>query len=142
MTADSPVHSDNTVKPGAPLKGTALSVAMTVNDLEKSLAWYQNVLGFTIDQKHEHGGVLRAVSMKAGDVRVLIGQDDGAKGLNRVKGVAISFQITTSQNIDEVANRAKSAGGTLEGDPMDMPWGARMFRIKDPDGFTVVISSR
>ncbi len=124
------------------LNGNALAASMTVNDLQKSLTWYQDVLGFSVDQRHERDGVLRAVSLKAGDVRIVIGQDDGAKGLNRVKGVAISLQISTTQNIDEIAERVKAAGGVLVADPSDTPWGARMFRIQDPDGFLFVISSR
>ena len=81
-------------------------------------------------------------SLKAGDVRVVIGQDDGAKGWDRVKGGAMSLQITTNQNIDEIANRARAAGGVLVAEPTETPWGARMFRIKDPDGFIFVISSQ
>lgn len=143
MTADSSVNSGNGAKSAPePLQGTGLNASMTVNDIQKSLTWYQNVLGFSVDQKYEREGRLAAVSLRAGDARVLIGQDDGAKGWDRVKGVAISLQITTAQSIDEIANRAKAAGGVLEADPADTPWGARMFRIKDPDGFTFVISSR
>ncbi|HUQ47722.1 MAG TPA: VOC family protein [Gemmatimonadaceae bacterium] len=142
MTSDSSMNSGNGAKAAEPLQGTALAASMTVNDLQQSLAWYQDVLGFSVDQKHERDGVLRAVSLKAGDVRIVIGQDDGAKGLNRVKGVAISLQITTTQNIDEIAERVKAAGGVLVADPSDTPWGARMFRITDPDGFLFVISSR
>src|SRR5258705_10780854 len=63
----------------------ALSAALTVKDLEKSLAWYRDVIGFAVDQRHEREGVLRAVSLKAGDVQILIGLDDGAKGWDRVK---------------------------------------------------------
>ena len=142
MTVDSSDNPGGGAKSAEMLEGTALAAAMTVNDLQKSLAWYQDVLGFSVDQKHERDGTLRAVSLRAGDVRIVIGQDDGAKGLNRVKGVAMSLQITTSQNIDEIANRVKAAGGILAVEPTDTPWGARMFRIKDPDGFMFVISSR
>ena len=53
-----------------------LSVSLTVKDLQKSLAWYRDVVGFTIDQKYEREGKLMAVALKAGNVRVLIGQDD------------------------------------------------------------------
>jgi len=49
--------------------------------------------------------------------------------------------ITTAQNIDEVAKRIKASGGTLDSEPADMPWGARMFRLRDPDGFRLTISS-
>jgi uncharacterized glyoxalase superfamily protein PhnB len=118
-----------------------LSVSLTVKDLGKSLAWYHDVLGFTIDRKIEREGKLHAVALKAGDVRLSINQDDGAKGWDRVKGVGFSLQITTDQNVDKIANRIKELGGTLESEPADMPWGARLFRLKDPDGFKLAISS-
>jgi len=123
------------------LRARALSASLTVKDLEKSMAWYRDVVGFTVDQKHERDGKLRAVSLKAGAVRILINQDDGAKGRDRVKGEGFSLQITTAQNIDDIANRIKQAGGTLVSEPADMPWGVRVFRLRDPDGFTFVVSS-
>jgi len=52
---------------------------------------------------------------------LLIGQDDGAKGWGRVKGERFSLTITTDQNVDEIANRIKELGGTLESAPTDMP---------------------
>jgi uncharacterized glyoxalase superfamily protein PhnB len=122
-------------------RARTLSAALTVKDLQKSLAWYQDVLGFAVDRKHEREGKLMAVSLKAGDVRVLIGQDDGARGWDRVKGEGFSLQITTDQNIDEIANRIKKLGGILESEPADMLWGPRMFRLRDPDGFKLTISS-
>ncbi len=118
-----------------------LSASLTVKDLEKSLAWYHDVVGFTVDRRHEREGKLRAVSLKAGDVRILIGQDDGAKGWDRVKGEGFSLQITTDQNVDEIAKRIKALSGKLEMEPTDTPWGARIFRLKDPDGFKLTISS-
>lgn len=122
-------------------RGRALSASLTVKNLKESLVWYRNVLGFTVDQKHEREGVLVAVSLKAGNVRILIGQDDGAKGWDRAKGEGFSIMITTAQNIDDVAKRIKAAGGTLDSEPATMPWGARVFRLRDPDGFRLTISS-
>jgi len=55
------------------------------------------VFGFAVDGKHERAGKLVAVSLKAGAVRILVGQDDGAKGLHRVKGEGFSLQITTRE---------------------------------------------
>ena len=125
----------------ASFRARALNASLTVKDIHKSLAWYHDVVGFTIDQKHEREGKLRAASLKAGDVRILINQDDGAKGWERVKGDGFSLQFTTAQNIDEIASRIKERGGTLDSEPADMPWGVRMFRVRDPDGFKLAISS-
>ena len=112
-----------------------------MRDLQKSLAWYQDVVGFSIDQKFEREGVLRSVAMRAGQVRVLLNQDDGAKGLERVKGEGTNYMFITSQSIDDVANRIKANGGTLDSEPFETPWGVRAFRLSDPDGFKFVISS-
>lgn len=122
-------------------RGRTLSASLTVNDLPKSMAWYRDVVGFTVDQEYQREGKVTAVALKAGAVRILIGQDDGAKGMDRVKGEGFSLQITTAQSVDEIANRIKSLGGTLALEPTDMPWGPRIFRVRDPDGFTLVISS-
>ena len=118
-----------------------LGESLTVKDLKKSLEWYRDVMGFTVLREHERDGQLRAVSLQAGNVRILINQDDGAKGFDRVKGEGFSLQFTTKENIDDVANGIKARGGTLATEPADMPWGPRVFRIQDPDGFKFVISS-
>ena len=49
--------------------------------------------------------------------------------------------FTTAQSIDAVANGIKQRGGTLATEPADMPWGARVFRLVDPDGYKLVIST-
>ena len=118
-----------------------MTASLTVKDLEKSLAWYRDSLGFTVDRRMERDGKLRGVAIKAGAVRILLNQDDGAKGMNRTKGEGFSLQIITAQSVDEIANRIKSQGGSLDLEPTDMPWGARAFRVRDPDGFRFAISS-
>jgi uncharacterized glyoxalase superfamily protein PhnB len=121
--------------------GRSLEASLTVRDLEKSLAWYHDVLGFAIDRRYEREGKLIAVALRGGNVRLLIGQDDGAKGWDRTKGEGISLQITTEQNVDEIAGRIQARGGALALGPTDSPWGTRMFRLQDPDGFKLTISS-
>jgi uncharacterized glyoxalase superfamily protein PhnB len=142
MSNDPPVAGapDRRAKPES-FRGRSLWASLTVNDLQKSLAWYRDVVGFTVDREFEREGKLMGVALKAGDVRILLGQDDGAKGWDRVKGEGFSLQIITVQDIDELARRIQARGGTLESEPADMPWGARVFRVKDPDGFKLAISS-
>ena len=122
-------------------RARALSMSLTVKDVRASVAWYRDTVGFTVDQEYERDGKLRGVAMKAGDIRFLLNQDDGAKGWDRTKGEGFSFQFVTVQDIDAIARRIKDHGGTLESEPADMPWGVRMFRLKDPDGYKFAISS-
>ena len=142
MTPDSKKSGADTRRADpATFRARTLSASLTVNDIAKSLAWYKDVVGFMVDEKHERDGKLMAVSLKAGNVSILISQDDGKQGTNRAKGGGFSLMLTTVENIDEVAQRIKSRGGTLATEPTDMPWGARVFRLQDPDGFKFVIGS-
>jgi uncharacterized glyoxalase superfamily protein PhnB len=130
---------DATAAP-APINGTALSASLTVKDLPASIAWYRDTVGFAVDREMVHEGKLRAVAFRAGSVRLLLNQDDGAKGWDRVKGVGLTLMITVTGDIDAIASGITARGGTLESEPADMPWGARVFRVRDPDGFPLVFS--
>ena len=125
----------------AVLQADSLEASLTVGDLERSAAWYRDVLGFAIDRRHERDGRLAAVSLRAGAVRILLAQDDGAKGAGRIKGEGISLQISTSQRADDIASRIKAHGGVLDTEPTRMPWGVTVVRLRDPDGFRLTISS-
>jgi uncharacterized glyoxalase superfamily protein PhnB len=123
------------------LRADALYPSLTVRDLQTSVAWYRDVLGLEVDREMVRDGVLRAVSLRAGAVRFLLNQDDGAKGHNRTKGAGLSMNIATKQSVDAVAARIKAHGGSLLTEPADMPWGQRVFRVADPDGFVFAVSA-
>jgi uncharacterized glyoxalase superfamily protein PhnB len=123
------------------LRALTLGVSLTVNDIAASIAWYRDVIGFTVERNYEREGKLMAVALQSGDIRLLLTHDDGAKGRDRLKGDGFSLQITTAQDIDAIANGIKSRGGKLESEPETTRWGMRVFRLRDPDGFKLAISS-
>jgi uncharacterized glyoxalase superfamily protein PhnB len=118
-----------------------VSASLTVRDVLASRNWYRDVLGFEVDYEYERGGAVRAVALRAGDVKILVNQDDGAKGLDRPKGDGFSLMFTTSQDIDTLAGGIVERGATLDAEPATTPWGVRAFRLTDPDGFKLVFSS-
>jgi uncharacterized glyoxalase superfamily protein PhnB len=122
------------------LVGQSLQSSLTVKDLEASVRWYTEAAGFTVSRRIERDGKLRSVAVQAGDVGILLNQDDGAKGWDRIKGQGMSFQINTTMPIDPIAERIKAHGVKLETEPFDAPWGPRVFRVRDPDGFLWTIS--
>ena len=123
-----------------PLVAQSLEASLTTVDLVVSRDWYRTVLGFVVDREFERDGRMFAVSMRAGSIRILLTQDDGAKGAERRKGEGFSLQITTAQDIDAIATAAQGAGAMLDTEPATM-WGVRVFRLRDPDGFRWTISS-
>jgi catechol 2,3-dioxygenase-like lactoylglutathione lyase family enzyme len=118
----------------------SLEASLTVGDLPASVAWYSDVLGFAVEREYGREGKLFAVALRAGSVQLLLGQDDGSKGTDRVKGAGFSLQLTTTQNVDEIAAQIRARGGVLDSEPADIA-GKRAFRLRDPDGFRLTISS-
>ena len=63
MSKDSPDPADfKTRAEPQSLRGSNLQASLTVKDLQKSLAWYTDVLGFTVDQMRDS---MQTVFLKA-----------------------------------------------------------------------------
>jgi uncharacterized glyoxalase superfamily protein PhnB len=114
----------------------SVTPSFTVADAQKSVAWYQDVLGFTVKERWEQDGQFRGAQMASGGVTLNLGQDDWKMGRDRVKGQGTRVYFTTGPKIDEFAAKVKARLGTLDQDPTD-GWGVRSFSLKDPDGFNL-----
>jgi uncharacterized glyoxalase superfamily protein PhnB len=121
---------------------TGVAPSFTVNDVAKSLAWYQDVLGCVVNDRWESNGKLMGVEMGAGAVIFMLGQDDWKKGRDRVKGEGFRLYCDTTQDVDRLADQIKARGGTLAQEPEDESWGARVFSVVDPDGYKITIAKK
>lgn len=127
----------------APINATHLGCSLTCKDLEASIAWYRDALGFNVAHSFEHEGKVTAAVIVAGNVRIVLNQDDGKLGWDRIKGQGFYLQVNvaTASDVDAAAARLKAAGWTLLDEPADRYWGARMFQFRDPDGFKFGVST-
>jgi uncharacterized glyoxalase superfamily protein PhnB len=123
------------------LRLRSVAPSLVASDIQRSLAWYRDVLGFTLEDEWREGTELRGVTLKAGATTFMITQDDWAKGRDRVKGVGFRLYCITAQDIDRLAAAIEARGGTLASQPITQPWGMRDFSVVDPDGFRISISS-
>ena len=122
------------------LQVTSIVPSLTVDDLQKSIAFYE-ALGFTVGERWEENGTLVGVMMRAGKTQIGLSQDDWKKGRDRKKGVGIRMILETTNNVDELAARARNAGIPLVSEPQDTEWPGRAFVVRDPSGFLLTISS-
>jgi catechol 2,3-dioxygenase-like lactoylglutathione lyase family enzyme len=121
------------------LRLRSIAPNMTVNDLERSKAFYTDVLGFIVkDRWTDDAGTLRGLTLQAGVCELNLSQDDWAKGRDRKKGVGVRIMGETAQDVDALAARVKAAGLTLAHEPRD-EWGVRAFSIDDPDGYHITL---
>ena len=125
----------------APLALRSASPSLTVSDLDKSVAWYRDVLGFGVEETWKDDGKVVGVSLRAGDVSFMIGQDDWKKGRDRKKGEGFRIYCETKKNVDDLAKRIEAKGGRLDSGPTDQPWGVRDISLTDPDGFKITIAA-
>jgi catechol 2,3-dioxygenase-like lactoylglutathione lyase family enzyme len=119
------------------LDGQTLRASLTVADIVQSLAWYRDGLGFVVDREFAREGRLMALSLRAGSVRILLTQDDGARGAGRVKGEGFSLSIVTTQDLNAIARRVAEYTGT--GVAAEDSRFGRVLRLQDPDGFRLVL---
>ena len=121
---------------------SAIVPTLTVDDLQKSITFYEG-LGFTVHEKWEDKGTLLGVMLRSGKSEIGLNQDDWKKGRDRKKGIGVrvSMSMSTSQSVDEIASRAKSAGITLKSEPQNTEWKSRAFEVVDPSGFLLTIFS-
>lgn len=124
----------------AALQIRSIVPGFTVDDLQKSITFYEG-LGFVVDERWEENGTLLGVMIRAGNNRIGLNQDDWKKGRDRKKGIGMRTFIETTQNVDEIAARAKQAGIKLDSEPHDTEWKSRAFEVTDPTGFKLTISN-
>ena len=122
------------------LKISSASPSLTVNNLDRSLSWYRDVVGFAVEETWKDGEKVVGASLRAGDVSFMIGQDDWKKGRDRKKGEGFRIFCTTRRSVDDIAQSIKAKGGKLDHEPQDQPWGMRDFSVTDPDGFKITIA--
>ena len=125
------------------INATNLSCSITCRDLEAAIRFYRDALGFAVAQTYENEGKVVAAVVAAGDCRLVLNQDDGKLGWDRIKGQGFYLQINVAgaADVDAAAARIKAAGGALMSEPADRDWGVRMFQFKDLDGFKLGVST-
>ena len=112
--------------------------SLTGDDLQKSIPFCE-ALGFTIDERWEDIGALLGVMLRAGKNQIGLSQDDWKKGRDRKKGIGVRLSMLTTQNVDEIAVRARTAGIQLKSEPHATDWKSGAFEVTDPSGFLLTI---
>ena len=125
---------------------SGLRLELFALDMEASIAFYTRVLGFEL-ARHELGDY---ASLRLGGVVLGIGpvtklpEEGGYFGreiatLRRGLGVEIVIEV---DDVDGCQERVATSGHPILEPLRDRPWGLRDFRISDPDGYYLRVTSR
>jgi methylmalonyl-CoA epimerase len=123
-------------------------IGIMTNDLEKSVKFYTDVLGFSIATKMEmaEAGLSVVFVEKAGS-KIELMEYRGKNAPKRSKGVEIavggqsipinnhiSFSV---DNIDDTVTEFKEKGVIFILEPMELEGGMKLASFKDPDGVLI-----
>ncbi len=127
--------------------GTRLDmIGMYVNDLQKMVSFYRDVLGFEIDwdgkgpyAEFKHEGIRFSMYERA-QLRGLLGQQPSyPNGLNGTFELAIDLPLP--RDVDREYERIVLAGGRSIYAPRLEPWGMYSSMVSDPEGNIIEIGS-
>lgn len=114
-------------------------VTLGVNDLEKSVRFYKDGIGFSYreDISNEYVAFFQMNSLLMGLYpKKLLAEDAGvplvAEGFS---GITLAQNVASLQEIDEILILAKSAGATITKNGEEKPWGGYSGYFQDLDGY-------
>ena len=114
-------------------------VELCVSNLEESIAWFSNILGFQIDGRDDHFAGLRR-----GETTILLGLDSGSywepeksrlpKPGYRGFGVEVVLLVN---DIETIYHDAKNKGADIVRPLETWPWNLKQFWVRHPDGYLI-----
>jgi uncharacterized glyoxalase superfamily protein PhnB len=114
------------------------AIGIVASDLGRSVVFYR-LLGVELPEEGE--GHIEA-ALPSG-VRLMLDSEDVIRSFRpdwtREAGnqLALAFECSSAQEVDELYERVTSAGFDGEKEPWDAFWGQRYAQLSDPDGVPV-----
>ena len=123
-----------------------LRLELFVADVDESIRFYVGALGFAVE-RHEAG----YAHLRRGDAELGLGSatmlppDGPAPGFTResvarARGAGVEIVLEV-EDLSAVAERVQEAGYPLVEPLLDRPWGLRDFRLVDPDGYYLRVTT-
>lgn len=121
-----------------------LRLELFVEDLDRAIAFYGEVLGFTLLRREEGYASVRrgGVTLGLGPIAKLpdVGGYFTRPRLAKGKGLGVEIVLEVEDLEAELA-RVEAAGWPLVEGLRERPWGLADFRIADPDGYYLRITT-
>ena len=131
------------------MKARVNVITLAVADLNKSLSFYRDGLGFPSEgivgdefkgSETDAAGAIGYFEFENGLIFTLYPRKELAKdsknSLSAPSSVEFSlgYLVESKQEVDEILKKAKDAGAAITDEPHDRPWGIYSGYFADPDG--------
>ena len=112
---------------------TTIRPLIVTPDLDRLLTFYRGLLGAEEIMRFPEEGPLFYVGLRAGDSELGL----AANGDVALDGPGRMLLDLTVADVDALLPRVEELGGGVRGPANDMPWGARVAHVTDPDGNSI-----
>jgi catechol 2,3-dioxygenase-like lactoylglutathione lyase family enzyme len=124
-------------------------VNITVNDVDESLAFYRDALGFESRNDVANGGFRWVTLGSPAQPGLEIVLSEPHAGRSQADGDALQELLTKgslpivvfrTDDLDATFEKVRASGAEVLQEPIDQPWGPRDSAFRDPSGNTVRIA--
>jgi catechol 2,3-dioxygenase-like lactoylglutathione lyase family enzyme len=106
------------------------------SDYEASLAFYRDVLGWTVTENWGGNGSGRGAMLSGGGIQVVVAERERERGTNAPSNAAGGSRFNVHLDIHDIDARFRALpkGDHVVVAPEATHWGTRWFVVRDPDG--------
>lgn len=122
-----------------------LSPNLMVADMDRTLAFYKDLLGLEIGMSVPHGDGIGWAMLTNGSITVMVETVEGMKGdlpHEAQKTIGGSFQLYCEVDDIDAAYRTLSGKAPILFELRETFYGAREFGVSDPDGYSVTFAQQ
>lgn len=116
-------------------------ITLGVKDINKSLLFYRDGLGFTTPVSEENPDIVffsnagtRLALYPLDELAVDINEEDPPRGKG-FSGITLAYNAKSLEEVDEIIKRAEKAGARIVKTPQRVFWGGYSGYFCDPDGY-------
>lgn len=117
-------------------------ICLGVRNMEKSLHFYRDKLGFQTNEKGNNPSVvffdtpgtkfeLYPIDLLAKD----ISENEPPKIIEGFHGITLAYNVEHKEDVKNIIERVRLAGGTIVKEPQDVFWGGYHAYFMDLDGY-------
>lgn len=109
-------------------------VTLNVTDVERSLAFYQNLLGLEIDRRMKPSPDLELVFLGKGETKIELVERPDNSAIPCGSGLSIGFEVPS---LKDITRRLDELGIPVHSGPFEPDPHIRFLYVEDPDGLRV-----
>jgi len=107
---------------------------LTINNLEESLKFYQEIVGLQVNRRFNAGPDLEIVFLGVGETKLELLFDKKSRKVNIGQDISLGFEV---ESVDKMLAQLKEKGIKIHSGPFQPNPNIKFFYLLDPNGLKV-----